>query len=127
MSKSHKARTIPLLDGRVAERMRERLEGLADDDYVFAAPHGGLWDENNARKALRKLYDELAGELGIPALSQERRVTHMWRTSLNDEWRNAGVPREWRVAYLGHTEEVNEKSYTKDVRFDHFIDMLGGA
>ena len=39
MSKSHKARTIPLLDGRVAERMRERLEGLDGPDYVFEAAH----------------------------------------------------------------------------------------
>ena len=130
VSKTHKARTVPILDARVAERMRERLERLPDapETPVFPAPAtGGHWDENNARKALRRFYDELADDLDMPKLKRRGKVTHVWRTTLNGEWRDAGVPREWRTAYLGHSDEVNEQSYTEFVDFSPLASLVGNG
>lgn len=115
-SKTHKGRVCFVDDARVADRIRARLRELPDDDaYVFGAPAapGKMWDASNAQKAIRALYDELADALDIPLL---RNVSsHVWRATLNTEWRDKGVLPELRAAYFGHTTETNERYYTAGV------------
>lgn len=113
-SKTKKGRHIPVLDERVEERLRERLLGIdgSPDALVFHAPTAPdrEWDASNAQKAVRQLYMRLSKNLGIPLLSEAR--SHVWRTTLNNEWMAADIPEAYRSAYLGHTGDVNQQYYT---------------
>ena len=125
-SKTHKGRTIPVLDERVAERVRKRLEeaGKAPDALLFPAPAapGKEWDLNNAEHAIKKLYHELADALDIPLLNEVS--THVWRATLNTEWLNKGVPEIQRAAYFGHSPEVNRSYYTDLTDISSLVEML---
>lgn len=113
-SKTKKGRRILVLDERVEERLRERLLGVdgSPDAFVFHAPTASdrEWDASNAQKAVRQLYMRLSKNLDIPLLSEAR--SHVWRTTLNNEWMAAGIPEAYRSAYLGHTGDVNQQYYT---------------
>lgn len=113
-SKTKKGRRIPVLDERISERLRERLISVdgSPDYFVFSAPAAPdkEWDASNAQKAVRQLYTKLADVLDVPLLSKNR--SHIWRTTLNNEWMDAGIPEVIRSAYLGHTEDVNRQYYT---------------
>lgn len=118
ISKTHMGREVPVFDERVARRLRDRLEHLlkAPDQPVFPAPvAGGIWDQRNCQRALAAFYDELADALSLPLLHEAR--THVWRTTLNSELRDKGVPAEWRAAYFGHSVEINRRRYTDFVDF----------
>lgn len=125
-SKTRRGRMCFVDDERVAERIRERVRRLpADGDpYVFGAPAapGAMWDSSNAQKAVRALYDELAGDLGIPLLRNV--ASHVWRATLNSEWRDRGVPAEVRSAYFGHSVEVNRQYYTADIDLSVLAGMV---
>lgn len=128
VSKTHIGRTVPVLDDRVAERVRARCEGLTDASApVFGAPAApaSVWDSANAQKALKALYRELADACDVPLLSEVS--THVWRASLNTLWMQAGIPVELRAAYLGHGEDVNRASYTDTGQTDRLIAMLESA
>lgn len=113
-SKTKKGRHILVLDERVEERLRERLLGIdgSPDALVFHAPTAPdkEWDASNAQKAVRQLYMRLSKNLDIPLLSEAR--SHVWRTTLNNEWLAADIPEAYRSAYLGHTGDVNQQYYT---------------
>ena len=83
-----------------------------------------MWDENSARKAVRALYDETADDLDIPELRDVS--SHVWRSMLNSEWINKGVPVEWRSAYLGHGEDINRSAYTDFVDMKEFVKLVRG-
>ncbi len=126
VSKTHRGRKIPLLDDRVEKRVRERLATLHDspDAYVFPSPAtvNSEWDSSNASKTLKKFYLELAEKLDIPLL--EKVLTHVWRTTLNTEWMERGIPGVVRAAYFGHTEEVNKRYYTDLTDIAPLVKML---
>lgn len=126
VSKTHRGRTIPILDERVAERMRARLEraGAEPGALLFPAPAapGSAWDINNAQHAIKKLYHELADALDIPLL--DKVLTHVWRATLNTEWMQKGVPDLIRSAYFGHSPEVNRSYYTDTTNVSVLVDML---
>ena len=115
-----------MLDERVAERVRKRLEeaGKAPDALLFPAPAapGKEWDLNNAEHAIKKLYHELADALDIPLLNEVS--THVWRATLNTEWLNKGVPEIQRAAYFGHSPEVNRSYYTDLTDISPLVEML---
>lgn len=126
VSKTHRGRTIPIMDIRIAERMRLRMEeaGCDSDALLFPAPAapGSEWNLNNAEHAIRKLYHELADALDIPLL---RIVSsHVWRATLNTEWMQMGVPEVLRAAYFGHSPEVNRSYYTDTTNVSALVDML---
>lgn len=126
ISKTHRGRTIPITDARVAERMRRRMEraGRDPEALLFPAPAApdSVWDLNNAEHAIKKLYRELADELNVPLL---RKVsTHVWRATLNTEWMQKGVPEVIRAAYFGHSPEVNRNYYTDTTNVSVLVDML---
>lgn len=111
-SKTHRARTVPVLDDRVVERLRARVASAKGQGLVFPAPASpdSPWDQANAQKAVRDLYDEVAEEIAVETL---RGVSsHVWRATLNTRAMNAGVPVEVRAAYFGHTAIVNRAAYT---------------
>lgn len=113
ISKTHRGRTIPVLDDRVAERMRRRVRDAqaAKSGLIFPRPTtDSMWDASGAQKASRELYDELARSLDLPLLKEVS--THVWRTTLNSEWADLGVSAERRAAYFGHSPEMNRQSYT---------------
>ncbi len=114
-SKTHRGRTVPVLDVRVAERLRERVERRREGVLVFPAPAvpGSKWDQSNAQKAVKKLLGEVADACSIPLLHEVS--SHVWRTTLNTRAMNAGIPAEVRAAYFGHDAEINKTAYT-DVR-----------
>lgn len=126
LSKTKRGRRIPVLDERVAERLRERLVGKKPEDLVFPAPArpDKVWDSNNAQKALKRLYAEIAEALDIPLLKEVR--THVWRATLNTEWMGKGVPDIVRAAYFGHTPEVNKLYYTDLTDITYLMNMLAG-
>lgn len=129
ISKTHKGRVIPVLDQRVANRVRERLNRLSEapDALLFPAPVSGkLWDGSNVSGAMRAFYNELSEELGIPLLSEQQILTHIWRRTLNSEWVNLNVPIERRSAYFGQSPEVNTRYYTDLVDLGPLEDKLNG-
>ena len=81
-----------------------------------------MWDSSNAQKAVRALYDELADDLGIPLLRNV--ASHVWRATLNSEWRDRGGPAEVRSAYFGHSVEVNRQYYTADIDLSVLAGMV---
>lgn len=114
ISKTHRGREVPVIDERVAERLRGRLAHIvrpAASAPVFPAPvTGKVWERGNCQKAVRAFYDELADTLGIPQLHDV--ATHTWRATLNSEWADLGISAERRAAYFGHSVEVNRARYT---------------
>lgn len=126
ISKTKRGRKIPVLDERVAERLRERLAGKEPEELVFPAPARSdkVWDDNNAQKVLKRLYAEIADALDIPLLKEVR--THVWRATLNTEWMGKGVPDIIRAAYFGHTPEVNKQYYTDLTDITPLMGMLMG-
>lgn len=114
-SKTHRGRTVPVLDARVADRLRERLKVAGRRELVFPAPAvpESRWDQSNAQKAVKKLLGEVGRECSIPLLAEVS--SHVWRATLNTRAMNAGVPAEVRAAYFGHDAEINRTAYT-DVR-----------
>ncbi|MDO4429193.1 MAG: site-specific integrase [Atopobiaceae bacterium] len=126
VSKTHRGRTVPIMDERVAERMRRRAEEAGDEPsaLIFPAPAapGSAWDLNNAEHAIRKLYREMADTLNIPLLRSHS--THVWRATLNTEWMQRGVPEVLRAAYFGHSPEVNRSYYTDTTNISALIEMV---
>lgn len=113
VSKTKKGRTAVVMDDRIAECIRARSEAVTGAEKpLFHAPAcpDKLWDRNNAQKAVRRLYDELADTLGIPMLREVS--SHVWRATINTEWMNMGIPAEIRAEHFGHDEKENVKSYT---------------
>lgn len=112
VSKTHRARRVPVLDDRVAERLLERqnaAQGL--ESFVIGSPadQSEPWDRSNCQKATTALYKELADELGIEAFETER--THIWRATLNSLLLDT-VPEVIRAAHFGHDAAVNRSAYT---------------
>ena len=124
-SKTNRARTLPVLDPLVAERIRERIKSLKDDDLVFDAPArpGQEWERRNCQKALTKfITTELADAVDSDVLRTHS--THIWRSTLNTLAIDAGVSPEVRAAYFGHTEAVNKASYTGAVDVNPMMEIL---
>lgn len=126
VSKTHKGRTVPVMDERVAERVRERAE-RAGDGLLFPSPAepGSAWDASNRQKAVKALYRELADECDVPLLASVS--SHVWRATLNTEWMLRGVPDVLRVAFFGHGVDVNVASYTDVSGTEQLVALLRGA
>ncbi|PNL17597.1 tyrosine-type recombinase/integrase [Micrococcus sp. FDAARGOS_333] len=136
LSKTRRGRTVPILAPRVAGALLARRDRLSAQHRV---PAGRLlligsptdptrpWDGRNARQRLAELYVHLAERLDIPELERER--THVWRATLNGILSDA--PAAVRAAAFGHSEQVNQRSYTdgRDLSqlADIARDVLGGG
>lgn len=115
VSKTHRGRTVPVMDERVADRMRDRLRAAESrkSGLLFPRPSTDTaWDSKGAQNACRSFYSELADALDIPMLKEPGVLTHVWRATLNSEWADLGVSVERRSAYFGQSSEVNRAYYT---------------
>lgn len=111
-SKTHRGRTVPLLDQRVAVYWRDRLKSVETSAPLIPSPGNPLspWRTDNAVKATAALYKDLGVRLSDDAVGLMR--SHAWRTILNNRALARGVSAEVRAAYFGHTEDVNSRAYT---------------
>lgn len=112
VSKTHRGRTVPVLDDRVAERLlgrRNHADG--GSGYVIGSPTDPStpWDPRNRDRAVADLYRQLAADLDIPMLLSAR--SHLWRTTLNSLLLDF-VPEVVRSAFFGHAREANRARYT---------------
>jgi integrase len=108
-SKTHKSRTVPVLDDRVAEVVLTR-KNTVGGRYVVGAPTdpNREWDKMNCQRAVAALYQECAAATGVTLLATSR--SHLWRATLNSLMLD--LPEVVRAAYFGHDAEVNRSSYT---------------
>lgn len=111
VSKTHRARTVPVLVPAVADRLRHRRDAAGGAGRVIEAPAGGAgpWDRANCSKAVAALYQEVAEACGVPLLQTAR--THVWRATLNSLLAGS-VPEVQRAAFFGHDAAVNRTAYT---------------
>lgn len=108
-SKTHKARTVPVLDDRVAEVVLTR-QNTVGGRYVVGSPTDPdkEWDKMNCQRAVAVLYKEAAEATGVELLQTAR--SHLWRATLNSLM--IDLPEVMRSAFFGHDAEVNRASYT---------------
>lgn len=77
-SKTHRGRTVPVLDTRVTERLRERVSRADGRELMFPAPATpeSHWDQSNAQKAVKRLLGEVGAACSIPLLAEVS--SHVW-------------------------------------------------
>lgn len=125
-SKTKRERTIPVMDDRVADRIRKRVSEATEgvQTPVFGAPVNPdtVWDNSNAQKAIKRLYAKIADDLNIPLLREVS--SHVWRATLNSEWMDKGVSTDRRAAYLGHSEDMNRRAYTDMTDLTAMVEIL---
>lgn len=126
ISKTNRARKVPILDLLVAQRMREHIKTLKNPtDFVFDAPGkpGCEWEKRNHQRATTNfLRGELADAVDSDILREHS--SHIWRATLNTFAIDAGVSPEVRSAFFGHTEAVNKSSYTGQVDVNPMTKIL---
>ena len=114
ISKTHRARTVPILDDRIDAYWRQRLEAMAQNQSTPLIPApadpGKHWDRQNASKAAARLYTDIGTELESPLAGAMR--SHQWRTILNNRAIARGVAPNVRAAFFGHDEAMNQRAYT---------------
>ncbi|WP_165165431.1 site-specific integrase [Corynebacterium qintianiae] len=112
VSKTHRGRSVPILDTRIEEYWRDRLAGIRHIDPLIPAPgdRSSHWRTDNAVKSSAVLYKDVGAVLGDPAIAEMR--SHAWRTVLNNRALARGVSAEVRSAFFGHTEAMNQRAYT---------------
>jgi len=111
-SKTHRGRTVPMLDARCEKFWRERIKTIGSGDPLIPAPGDAHshWRTDNAVKACAALYRDIGARLEDETISTMR--SHAWRTVLNNRAIARGVPAEIRSAFFGHTEALNARNYT---------------
>ncbi|GAA3138908.1 integrase [Kribbella aluminosa] len=113
ITKTKKGRFVHVTDPAIVARFKPRWEiARAKGGPLIPSPAkpGVVWDQRQRNEAVKTLYLKMAEELDIPALETER--SHVWRATLNTLTLGAGVPEAIRTAHLGHTAQVNRRSYT---------------
>lgn len=112
IAKTKKARTVPILNPLVAERLKERMNAApSPTSFIIGAPadQDKPWDAGNCQDMTTALYLEMHEELGIEAFETER--THVWRATLNSLLLY-DVPEAVRAEHFGHDVATNRASYT---------------
>lgn len=112
ISKTHRARRVPVLDSRVTERLLARQNAAVNSSaHVIGSPADKMiaWDRDNCQKATTQLYLEVSESLDIELLKTAR--THVWRATLNSLLLDQ-VPEVVRAAFFGHDTAVNRAAYT---------------
>ncbi|MCS4491554.1 tyrosine-type recombinase/integrase [Corynebacterium sp. ES2715-CONJ3] len=86
VSKTHRARVVPILDNRVESWWRARLVDLGTNQSTPLIPSPGderkRWRTDNAVKASANLYKDVGRVLGNAEIASMR--SHAWRTILNN-------------------------------------------
>ncbi|MBE1523228.1 site-specific integrase [Nesterenkonia lutea] len=112
ISKTHRGRHVPVLDGRVAARILERRNSAHHEaERVIGSPADPTvpWDGRNCTAAVADLYLALAEKLNIELLRTAR--SHVWRATLNSLLLDS-VPEAVRTAFFGHNAATSRGHYT---------------
>ena len=111
-SKTHRGRTVPMLDARCEKFWLERINAIGPGDPLIPAPgdEHSHWRTDNAVKACAALYRDIGARLEDEIVAGMR--SHAWRTVLNNRAIARGASAEIRSAYFGHTEAMNARNYT---------------
>ena len=120
VAKNKKARSVPVFDPRVVNRLLERR---VDTGHIIGSPtdQGKVWDRKNCSEATAALHDEIAEALNIPIMATEAGRSHIWRSTLNTVLTSMGVPEEIRIAHFGHDAEVNRSAYLDHTNADALL------
>lgn len=113
VSKTKKARVVPVLDELVPHFLERRDERAEHDVYVIGSPENGKvqWHQSGRDRALAALFQEIAEALGLDILERDFRA-HGFRHTLSSIWAERGVDVELRARWFGHTVAVNQSIYT---------------
>ena len=95
-------RTVPIPD-RLLDAVREQVDGLGGDDYVFPAPEGGAWDDTNFR---RRVFTPSVKTAGVP-----HGTPHDMRHTAASWLVQAGVDLYRVQALLGHEKPTTTQRY----------------
>lgn len=111
IAKGGTPRAVLVLQPRVAQRLLERRNRARGRGYVIGSPTdpAKAWGARNRNTAAAALYKELAEELGIEAMANER--SHMWRTTLRSHYEGK-VPAAVLNSQFGHSEKTAQRHYT---------------
>lgn len=113
IAKGGSPRVALVLDARVAKRMLERRSrARSGAECIIGSPADPMkpWDRDNRNHAAKTLYLELAREVKVPILNNER--SHVWRTTLHTLYGGSGVPTAVLDSQFGNSEQVRAKHYT---------------
>lgn len=104
-------RVALVLQPRVAEHLVERRNRATGRGYVIGSPADPMkvWEARNRNKAAAALYQDLAEELGIEVMINER--SHVWRTTLRSHYDGKAPPAVLNSQF-GHSEKTAQKHYT---------------
>lgn len=124
VSKTHRARTVPVLDDRVADYWRDRLTGIPAGAPLIPAPGNPhtVWRRDNATHAAASLYKALGSELSDDVIGRMR--SHSWRTVLNARAISRGVGADVRSAFFGHDATMNARAYTDLTDIESMVNAL---
>lgn len=106
-------RVALVLEDRVAQRMIERrARAQSEREHVIGSPANSMkpWDRDNRNRAAKDLYLQIAKDVRIPILENER--SHVWRTTLHTLYGGSGVPTAVLDSQFGNSEEIRQKHYT---------------
>lgn len=111
-----KGRHIGIFDERIELYLRSYIADLKLGDRLFHVPSkpGYPWalsGSSGAAPFVAQLYQEMAQELDIPALTHNR--SHLWRTTLSTRLKEVGVSVERISEVLGHNVKTNQEFYTE--------------
>lgn len=111
VAKGGRPRAVLVLQPRVARRLLERRNRTKGRGYVIGSPAdpAKVWEARNRNKAAEVLYRQLAEELDIEVMIEER--SHLWRTTLRTYY-DGQAPNAVLNAQFGHTQEVADRHYT---------------
>lgn len=123
IAKTHRARTIPVLNDQVAARLLTRRNEVGGKHVIGAPVNPDTeWDRKNASDAVKKLYEEVSASCDVPLLGKEGAKSHVWRATLNTIY--IDLPEVVRAAYFGHDASVNRASYTDIVDITPMVNAV---
>lgn len=104
-------RVVLVLVPRVAERLLERRNRAKGKGFVIGSPADlkSVWEARSRNKGAAALYQELANELGIEVMANER--SHVWRTTLRSMYDDK-TPAAVLNGQFGRSEKTAQKHNT---------------
>ena len=125
VSKTRKGRAIPVFDEQCKDMLQRRTNGVKTNVPVFPVGTDATktWSDGDLSKRMRKLYDQMADDLGVEELKHV--ASHVWRATLTTTLKSKGLSPAVIAAYLGHSQDVSERFYTDGIDLAALAEQLG--